>query len=139
VYSESIASDKEKYGFYVPIHNEEIYGTWVNAEYSGALPFFQKAINYHWGYYDVFCKMTDTNACIRGTMILVDKWTDSEGNIWYKQYFRENWGYSGFFEIDKISKNNTVWEFVFSSLEFPVEDDLSAKNTAKGYHIYYRQ
>ena len=30
----SFAVDKNKYGFYEPISNEAIFGTWVNTEYS---------------------------------------------------------------------------------------------------------
>ena len=31
----SFADDKEKYGFYIPSWKEELYGTWINTDYTG--------------------------------------------------------------------------------------------------------
>ena len=84
----SIADDKEKFGFYVPKLDEEIYGTWINADYRrDDQPSAQKSIFYDWGYSVGFCKITDTFPIDKWTFIIVDKWSDYEGNIWYDSLF----------------------------------------------------
>ena len=44
----SFGDDKEKYGFYVPRDNEEIYGTWVNITYPGSIEYKQKIVMDFW-------------------------------------------------------------------------------------------
>jgi beta-lactamase regulating signal transducer with metallopeptidase domain len=134
------ATDTTKHGFYIPEAKEEIAGTWINTSYSGNLPMFQKLVSHSWGYYEIFAHETDERPTVRGTMVLTDKWTDTEGNIWYKLYFRENMeSYFVRFQLARISENGKVWEFVHSTADFPAEDDLISKRKGKKYHIYYRQ
>jgi hypothetical protein len=90
----SFAEEKKKFTFFVPEYDEEIWGTWVNMDNLGYGSHPQKVVNYYWGSYDIFMKATDINPAFKGAMILVEKWTDKEGNIWYEAYWRENWGFS---------------------------------------------
>ena len=76
----SFGDDKGKYGFYVPGDNEELYGTWVNTTYTGMPWYPQKIEMYDWGVWEEYSKVTDA-FFIQGTFIIVDKWTDSEGNV----------------------------------------------------------
>ena len=134
----SFGEDKEKYGFYVPKANEEIYGTWINMAYTGTGQYVQKFVLYDWGYWEGYDKAASTlPSTYPGTYILVDKWTDSEGNIWYKEYVRERHGMNPHFELDKISKDGTVWEYVFGYNDFPKADTMNSKNPY--YRIYYRE
>ena len=127
---------KEKYGFYVPNDNEELYGTWVNTTYTGIGEYPQKIDMYDWGYWEVYVKVTDTFP-INGTFIIVDKWTDLEGTIWYKEYVRMRHYMYATFELDRISKNGTVWEYVFGYNDFPTADNMNSKNPY--YRIYYHE
>jgi len=131
----SFGDDKEKYGFYVPKPNEELYGTWVNTTYAPGY-YGQKWILYDWGYYEGYEKVDSTFAS-PGTFIIVDKWTDSEGNIWYKEYVRNRGYINATFELDKISKDGTVWELVFGYNGFPTADKMNPKNPY--YRIFYRE
>jgi hypothetical protein len=84
----SFSDNKEKYGFYVPRAKEEIYGTWVNTtDYHGSRSYAQKIEFYDWGYWQEYSKETD-EFYKEGTYVLVDRWTDAEGNIWYKDFVR---------------------------------------------------
>ena len=63
--------------------SEELLGTWINEEYAD-----------DWGYTTLIYKSDGvyeqyTDASLKerhqhGTYTITDKWTDSEGNIWYK-------------------------------------------------------
>ena len=74
---------------YTPKANEELYGTWINKSYSGqydptdAHP--QKEVIDSNGYH-VFRFVDDSAQYFVGAEIITSKWTDSEGNIWYKTY-----------------------------------------------------
>jgi hypothetical protein len=99
----------------------------------------QKVVIYDWGYSEYYDKITDKDPCIAGwagwpckaTFTIVDKWTDSEGNIWYKLYTQQP-KLQRWFELDKISKNGTVWESKSSSMFWYKELDINKA-------IYYRQ
>jgi hypothetical protein len=93
---------------------------------------------YDWGYWREYAKETD-EFYKEGTYILVDCWTDAEGNIWYKDFVRMRNGLYPVFEIDKISKNGTVWESVFGFEDFPAADNTNMNSQNPYYRIYYRQ
>ena len=135
----SFGDDKEKFGFYVPKDSEEICGTWVNTTYAAGAGygFYQKWVLYNWGYWEGYYKLTAEFSDMTGTFILVDKWTDSEGNIWYKEFVRQRNNPFPSFELDKISKIGTVWEYVFSYKGSPTADNMNPKNPY--YRIYYRE
>ena len=135
----SFAAEKEKFGFYVPSPREVFFGTWVNKEYSGGSFMPQKFVDYRWGSYEVYMLAIHKTPDFVGSSIIVDKWSDAEGNIWYKVYSRENWTTEAFFALEKFSEDGKVKEFVWSYYDFPSEDDLNSKNDDSHYHIYYRQ
>jgi hypothetical protein len=138
-YSKSFSADKEKYGFNVSSPNEELYGTWVNPDYIGYGTKLQKWVYYHWGYYEGYGRINDTNPYARGTSMIVDKWTDSKGNIWVKEYERETWTLRPIFMLDRISNSGNVFEYVWSQEDFPKEADFESKNAMYNYCIYKRQ
>ena len=136
----SFAADKEKYGFYVPSSKEEIFGTWVNKEYSGTREVHpQKLVFRFWGYEEEYNNIADNNSSYQDTFFLVDKWTDSEGNIWYKVYAQNGQMKSGLFGLVKISKGGTVFESINTlyPMMWPTVADMNQDNPQ--YRIYYRQ
>ncbi len=69
---------------------------------------------------------------------IIDKWTDSEGNIWYKlitEYGGKTYGAKPFYELHKISNSGLTWEFVSSTEAYPIEIDPDHPL----YFTYYRQ
>ena len=131
----SYAKDKE---FYVPSQDEEIYGTWINTEYSGDLSYEQKYVQYSWGYFESYSKVGSKSPVNvnTGTSTLVDKWTDAGGNIWYKEYVRFQ-GFGACYQIVKISDDGNTQEYMWASVDFPVEADLNPDRAT--YRIYYRE
>jgi hypothetical protein len=124
----SFADDKDQYGFYVPSRNEELYGTWVNPKYRGESEGSeQKFVTYNWGYSEGFLKVADKNPIERWTFIIVDKWTDTDGNIWYKVFNQEAGPLSGstWFTLNKLSENGTVMQFIVDYGKFPTEIDMN--------------
>ena len=118
---------------YVPKEDEELYGTWVNTDYSGAYFEEQKIVIYA----DKIEKHSLASIDIppeKGKHTIIDKWTDSEGNILYK---RKAEGVYMWFELDKISRDGTTLEVVYSFVfdKYPTEIDPNHKD----YRIYHRQ
>jgi hypothetical protein len=137
-------------GFYIPTRDDVIHGIWINMDYSGDAFQCQKIVMSHWGYYEIYPLVENLTASQTGTFILVDKWIDTEGNTWYKDYVRD--ASHVMFELDKISNNGTIWEYVYYSQAFPTEDQMSPDGPSQdfptedqmnpdgpNYHIYYRQ
>jgi hypothetical protein len=128
-----VVAEKE---YYISKFDEELYGTWINEEYNSAAYKGKKRL-YHWGYYEDYRPADSEVVQYKGTIVIVDKWTDSEGNIWYKTYYRISGSSTIFHELDKISNNGNTWEYAYTSVDFPSESDLNPDNTR--YRIYYRQ
>src|SRR5271157_2839974 len=125
-------------GNYVPKANEELYQTWTNESMDA-----QKTVNSP-GVFKDYAKITDTNTIQEGKEDIFSKWTDSDGNVWYKTYGVITTGqFAGvhFQTLSKISKSGTVREFVvvvpvyhFDPLNYPPAPDPRDPS----YHIYYR-
>ena len=109
---------------------DELVGTWVNTDYSFRA---QKFVLDPDGVYVSYKKIEYTVHSGTGTLELIEKWTDSKGNIFCKIRFDR--GGELVYELDRISNTGTVWESVQSYKDYPAEinpDDLE-------YRIYYRQ
>jgi len=117
---------------YVAEENEGIYGTWVNMDYQPDAHPRQKIINYpgKWATYGSAGSETATET---GKYTITEKWTDSEGNIWYKG--EVVFPFQKAYELDKISNSGKTWEFVFSSSKYPTKIDPEDSD----YHIYHRK
>ncbi len=70
------------------------------------------------------------------TYFLAAKWTDSDGNIWYKELDQFP-GWPVEYSLTKISKNGTVMECIYSRTEFPPESDLNSSHLT--YLTYHRK
>ncbi len=115
---------------------EEYYGTWVNTDYDrSTLAIRAKTIHNHDGTIIKYVSTSDTEPYEIGTFTIEDKWTDSEGNIWYKILYTETGQIISKFELSKISDNGTTLELVYSVIDYPTE---IVPNDGINF-IYYRQ
>ena len=114
-----------------------VEGTWTNEEYNSH-PHMGKYVLRRDGTFDSYFTTSDTEKEGANHYIIVEKWTDSEGSIWYKMH---EWagimveGKPTFYSLNKFSNSGKIWEFIWLSGEFPTEFDENNFH----YHIYYRQ
>jgi hypothetical protein len=114
-----------------------ISGTWINEDYNSHA--FRARVELHRdGSWDGYNRISDTGKKDTGHYAIVDKWTDSEGNIWYKTH----WWYGPIdedhissYQLEKRSESGKVWEYISDAYEFPTEIDENDHR----YKIYYRQ
>lgn len=114
---------------YIPEDNEELYGTWVNMD--RVYP-RQKLINYP-GEWAAFGTVKSEKTDETGKYKITDKWTDSEGNIWYKTEVSRH--VQKVYQLDKISNSGKTWEFIFGSSKYPMKIDPKDAD----YYIYHRE
>jgi len=120
---------------YVPKDDEELYGTWVNEDYSGGLSGSQKRSINPDGTCEIFMKVTDTTLeSWKGRFTIIDKWTDSQGSIWYKIHYEITSGPTDY-SLARISSSGSVYEEVNSKADYPTEMDTGHYT----YRIYYRK
>ena len=114
---------------------EEYYGTWVNTDYDRTTFRLAKTIHNHDGTLIKYLSTSDTEPYRTATFTIEDKWTDSEGNIWYKILYTITEQIISNFELTKISDNGTTLESVISIIDYPTE---IVPNDGINF-IYYRQ
>ena len=129
-------------GHYAPKPDEESFGTWINDK-SFNLGGFQKLVDTADGWKQ-YANISDSVPWQEGTDGQIDsKWTDSEGNIWYKAFGTITGRHvngAKFQSLIKLSKSGTVREEVgrspreFDSSQYPTSIDPNDPS----YCIYYR-
>ena len=118
---------------YVPTETEEYYGAWVNPEYKGksSSGFSVKLVNNSNGTWETYSFEYMTTPTFRGSYTIIDKWTDSEGSVWYKVAWKSRGGgYEGK-DLVKISNSGNTCESAMS-YDYPAEIDPTHPN----YRIY---
>ena len=113
---------------YVPKDNEELYGTWVNEKYH-----HKKVVFFSDGTYGVTINPKDELG-FKDTYQITAKWTDTEGNIWYKAFLESSYRGPGYWLI-KISNSGNTYESVSDRGDYPTKIDSDNDH----YHIFYRQ
>ncbi len=108
----------------------ELVGTWINPDYS-IRP--QKIVVQPDGIYLTYKKIEYTIHSGTDTLIVIEKWLDSKGNIYYK--IRSDKPDYPVYELNKISNAGTVLEYIVDYKNFPTEIDPNDLD----YRIYYRQ
>jgi len=83
--------------------------------------------------WEAFGSAESKTADKKGEYTIKDKWTDSEGNIWYKETFVV-YGQK-FYELDKISNSGKTLEFQYSTSKYPTKIDPENGR----YRIYHRK
>ena len=112
---------------------ESVYGAWANPDYNTA-PHAAKfktrpdgiieAANHTELEYKQYLEVTFT---------IVDSWMDSDGNKYYKVDIVRGINLS--YELWRINETDSVFEYVWSEIEYPSEIDPNHLN----YRIHYRQ
>jgi len=133
------ADDKE----YIMHDNEELYGRWVNLDYFSEKRglFVVLAYNRN-GTYEASFSDGSRKPPYIGDYIVHDKWTDSEGNIFYK-YYATGPGSGGTkmmgegYWLARISDSGKTFESVFSAIDYA--DEIDPESLKHVYMIYYRQ
>ncbi len=116
--------------------SEELYGTWVNEDYADVRHYTTLVFTSD-GTYEFYTDASRKTLSMRGTHSITDKWTDSEGNFWYKATYEikiATQPVSGFLLI-KISNSGTTYEDNYDYRKYPTEIDPIYGT----YSIYYRQ
>jgi len=124
------ATGKPSYNFLF----DECCGVWVNGSYN-ALEKKAAIIIY---YPDMTWEAFQTDSSIqpmwRGTISIMEKWRDREGNCWYKITTNQ----LGFniiaYELWKLNKEGTILEGVWNFRYIPREIDQEDAS----YSVYYR-
>jgi hypothetical protein len=118
--------------------SEEICSTWINPDNEGRGKYYPAKFVYRsdgtWNKYIYVNEPSNSYGCGGGTYTLTDKWTDSEGNIWYKSTWWHTNGNSGY-ELVKISNSGETYEREWTGKGYPTEIDQNHKY----YGIWYRQ
>jgi hypothetical protein len=128
---------------YVAKEDEELYGTWVNPEYDNTSAGEPGRMIIKNGTYEIYGLSNITRWLIQGEYTITDKWTDSDGNVWYKYMVTKLWYQTGVTRTDplyglaKISNSGRTLERVYSGIDYPRE--LSQVILEYTYQIHYRQ
>jgi len=117
--ADTFAGEFDKYRPYVAKDTEEIYATWVNPEAKSGHP--QRSIYKANSTVEWFMSANSGAPDYIGRYLIVNKWTDSEGNIWYKIHavspHHEN------YIIIKISNSGNTLEIVEDRVDYPIKID----------------
>ena len=112
---------------------EEVVGTWINPDYENRYGHHAKVVIKPDGMYEGYPNAQDTEFKF-GLLTITDRWIDSEGNIFYKA-LADNLLGTIKYELWKLSKSGTVFEYVWDNLEYPTDINPDGP----GYRIIYRQ
>jgi hypothetical protein len=124
----------------LPKGAEELYGTWGNEKNLADVFHGQKVIVTAEGM-KIFCKVSDPDPRMVVSWDIAGRWTDSEGNIWYKTREISTGGiYQGarWQSLQKISKSGTVWERATILLETGSFNPAFYPKTIDKKGVYYR-
>lgn len=137
----SCVTEKEAY---IPIANEELFGTWINTTYK---PVSDEKRGNHFhtikynpdGSFEGYRTAGDL-APLTGNYTIVAKWTDSEDSVLYKLIVKcgdETSGYdrATLYELQKISNSGQTLEYMSSLNDYTTEIDPDHPE----YHILSRQ
>ena len=119
---------------------EEIYGTWVNADNRADVLHGQKAVVTA-DAMRIFSKASDLEPGMEVSWDITSKWTDSEGNVWYKTQGTSTGGmYLGarWQTLEKVSKSGLIWERAMNLLEMGRFNPAFYPRTMDPKGMYYR-
>ncbi len=125
---------------YSPKDNEELFGTWVNIEYNEE-GWWVKIVFNKDETYETYDSEKSAKPPYLGKFVIDDKWTDTEGNVWYKFYttyaMKGHIGGGGGYWLARIGGSGNTIEGVFASNEYP--EQIDPNNLKYKYIVYYRQ
>lgn len=112
--------------------SDEICCTWVNTKYETGTP-PQKIMFHYDGTYATYASKNSNDTLSRGMFQIVKKWTDSDGQIWYKMMMNDP-TQGKKYKLAKVSNDGKKLEFVCKSDKYPTE--INADES--GYCNYLR-
>jgi len=110
-------------------------GTWINLDYGKSHP--QKLIYYSDGRWESYTQVTNTIHSNWGKSIILDKWLDSKGNVWYRAHWESLYLNSKGYIMGKISNSGNTLEVIWASESFPIEE-WEPDRFEYTYRIHYR-
>ena len=114
---------------------ERFCGTWANPAYepeAGKSNPFAKIVVNPDGTYLGYQRLDQAGPTGTGFYTVEKRWTDAEGNSWYKAKIYFPIVYETTYELSKLDRFNAVWESQSSNNGYPTKID------PKDYHSYYR-
>lgn len=111
--------------------SDEICCTWVNPKYE-ANEWPQKMIFNYDGTFETYKLKDAIDPILRGVFQIEDKWTDTEGGIWYKIKMFDMYGTNH--NLVRISKEGDNIEFVRQTYDYPEKIDKETSD----YRTYSR-
>ena len=81
-------------------------GTWINLDYGESRP--QKKIYHPDGTWDNYSLDNYLRKYNWGKTIILDKWLDSEGNVWYREHWESLYLNSKGYAMGKISNSGNT-------------------------------
>lgn len=118
--------------------DDVLFGTFIN-KWISPNKFPQKAVRFPGGFKN-YASLSDTIPSEQGSEHIVERWTDSGGNCWYKIQATMSNGYK-FLALFKVSRSGTQLELVakqvldFRSQDYPTKIDP----TATLYRVWFRE
>ena len=122
---------------YTPAEDEEIFGTWINNDYKGRGDKNYMVIMKPDLTYELYSKK-GRPAILKHSYILEKKWTDSDGNIWYR--VRKNIPFDYEWQLTRISADGKTYEYAYEQgwpPAYPLEKMLASSNIK--YRTYEKQ
>jgi hypothetical protein len=110
---------------YIAGDKEELYGTWINMNYTG-LP-TQKRIIKPDGTFELFSRVNSVlkTPTYYGKYLITGKWNDAQGNIWYKYTQVHSYTGEGYLLL-RISNSGNTLEYVKDHEAYPKKIDPKA-------------
>ena len=123
---------------YVPTENEEYYGTWYNEEYNNRSTWAKWEIkpNGKWASYGL--KFMQIFQTAEGPYTIDDKWTDDNGDIWYKITWINDRSKGKGYGLIHISDSGSKMEAAYSPSDHPTKIDRTKPWWEYG-GIHYRK
>jgi hypothetical protein len=125
--ADTFAEELDKYRTYVAKDTEEIYTTWVNLEVKPGRP--RKLIYKANSIVEWFMFDRSVAPDYIGRYLILKKWKDSEGNIWYKIHSVNPT--HEYYSLIKISNSGNILEIGTSSFDYPIKIDPK--------HVFYNK
>jgi hypothetical protein len=110
-------------------------GTWVNTDYKGG-GFYPKIVLYADGTKELY--VTAAKLGHKDNIIIIERWIDKEGIIWYKTQVECEIMGAGIYEMGKISDSGNTLELIASGVPSPIEE-WEPDRYEYAYRIYYRE
>jgi hypothetical protein len=123
--ADTFAGEFDKHRPYVAKDTEEIYATWVNPEVKSG--HCQKLIYKANSIMGCFTSANSEAPEYIGRYLILNKWKDSEGNIWYKMH--SVGPHYEFYLLTKINNSGNTLEIVEDKSDYPTEIDPK--------HVFY--